>query len=937
MDLETKKLFLLDAYALIYRAYYALIRTPRITSKGLNTSAIFGFCNTLQEVLTKEAPSHIAVCFDPPGRTFRHDMYDQYKANREAQPEDISLSLPYIKDLIRAWRIPIFEVDGYEADDVIGTLASHASAQGFTTYMMTPDKDYAQLVTDSILMYKPSLRGTDFELRGPQQVCDLFGVSSPRQVIDLLALEGDKIDNIPGCRGVGPKGAQTLIAQYGSVENLLQHAADIPGALGKKIRDNAADIRFSKNLATIRTDVPLNVDFDTMRRQPADIEALRNIYKQLEFKTFLNRLNSPGTPTTSSTDNISNSETPHQLDLFGTDTTSDAEKATPGIPIPQGKAAPAHTDYQEIETLEQWGEIVKRCATVEAVGFALYAPGEEAMRATILGVALCWAPGEAAYLRLPPEKELRLRYLQLLEPLMTSPTTTLVSVDIKRDIVLLDCEKIQLTAPYFDVTLAHYLLQPEMTHRLADMAHNILGFRIDAFADTATQLRHPYAAVPSDKQLTRLCQQADASLRLRQPLQQAIDAQGSELQALTRDIELPLVRVLAQMEIVGVRIDAPYLVTLSAELSRRLADLESEAYQLADQKFNIGSPSQVGEILFGKLALDPQAKRTPSGAYSTTEDILQSHRQDHPIVEVILRARALRKLLATYVNALPQMLNPHTGHLHTTFSQTTTATGRVSSSNPNLQNIPVRSDDGRDVRRAFIADPGCLILSVDYSQIELRLLADFSDDPDLIKAFSDDSDIHTSTASKIFHVPLDEVTPDQRRQAKTANFGTVYGISAFGLSQRLGIPRAEAKALIDGYFRTYPHIRQYLDKAVQGARDKGYVQTPMGRRRYLRDINSRNATVRGYAERNAVNAPLQGAAADIIKIAMVTIYAQMQALNLRSRLIMQVHDELIFNVVPEELPQLQSLVIKAMEGAYPASRVPLKVSAGTGTNWLEAH
>lgn len=917
--MNDKKLFLLDAYALIYRAYYALIRAPRITSKGFNTSAIFGFCNTLHEILQKENPTHIAVCFDPKGGTFRHEMYAEYKAKREAQPEDITLSIPIIKEIIEAYRIPVFEVPGFEADDVIGTLSRMATEQGFTTYMMTPDKDYGQLVTDKVFMYRPALKGNGFEVRGVKEICEKYGIQSPCQVIDLLALEGDAIDNIPGCPGVGPKTAAKLIGEFGSVDNMLANAASIKGALGERIRANADNIRFSRELARIRTDVPVEVDFNTLVREPEDTARLREIFTRMEFKSFLPRLKG-GEPAAPKATPQPPSE---PLTLF--DFVNDAQDlpaAQPSIP----------THYAECEENAVATEID---ASIKAgtVGIALYAPGSEAMSATLSAIAISRKEGTAQLIRIPSGKEERSKTMGLLAPLFTTPAVTLVSYDIKRDMVLLRREGIELTSSYADISLSHYVLQPEMRHRLSDIALNVLNYHTAEYEEGATP-RKPFAVIPPQELKDTLCEQADITLRLHRPLLELLEKNGQL--ALVNDIELPLARVLADMEWTGVRIDTGELSTLSIQLTARAKELEEEIYTLAGERFNLSSPMQVGEILFGKLQLDPKAKRTKTGNFSTTEEILEKHRQNHPIVGLILKDRSLRKLLSTYVNALPELVNPVTGKIHTTYNQTVTATGRISSTNPNLQNIPIRTDDGREVRRAFIADEGCVVLSADYSQIELRLLASLSEDPELTAAFRERLDIHRATAAKIYHIPYDEVNDTQRRTAKTANFGTVYGISAFGLSERLNIPRAEAKALIDGYFRTYPHIREFIDKSTETAREKGYVSTIMGRKRYLPDINSRNATVRSYAERNAVNAPIQGSAADIIKIAMIRIFDELNARHMRSKMVMQVHDELIFNVPLDEVGELQEIVTRLMEGAFNGA-VPLEVASGVGTNWLEAH
>ncbi len=923
--MEDKKLFLLDAYALIYRAYYALIKAPRITSKGFNSSAVFGFCNTLDEILRKENPTHIAVCFDPKGDTFRHELYAEYKAKREAQPEDISLSVPIIKELVEAYRIPVFEVPGFEADDVIGTLSRLAAAEGFTTYMMTPDKDYGQLVNDNVFMYRPSLKGQGFEIRGVKEICGKYDISSPRQVIDLLALEGDAIDNIPGCPGVGPKTASKLIREFGSVENMLDHSADIKGALGEKIRNNADNIRFSKTLATIRTDVPMEVDFATLRRQPEDVERLRDIFTRMEFKTFLSRLKTPAEPPKPSAP----PQTPAHGPMGSLFDFVEGEAEETGT-VSSITTSGAH--YREVATIADIAKEIERSAGASHIGIATYAIGPEAMTAELKAIAISHTDREAIVINLPPDGDERSQVMQLIEPLFTTPSATIISHDIKRDMVLLRREGIILSAPYADTSLAHYVLQPEMRHRLADIAMSVLNYNTADYDTVST--RKPFAAIPPAELTDRLGEQADITRRLHKPLRDLLE-KNSMLQ-LVDEIELPLARVLADMEWTGVRIDSGELARLSVQLTARVKEIEQRIYELAGERFNIGSPMQVGEILFGKLQLDPKAKRTKTGAFSTTEEILEKHRSRHPIVGLILDARSLKKLLATYVNALPELVNPATGKIHTTYNQTVTATGRISSTNPNLQNIPIRTDDGREVRRAFIADPGCLVLSADYSQIELRLLAALSKDPELTEAFREGLDIHRATAAKIYHVPFNEVTDTQRRNAKTANFGTVYGISAFGLSERLAIPRAEAKELIDGYFATYPHIREYIAKAIEGARERGYVSTVMGRKRYLPDISSRNATVRSFAERNAVNAPLQGSAADIIKIAMIRIFDELNRRGMRSKMVIQVHDELVFNVPADELEELKEIVVRLMEGAFSGS-VPLEVSAGTGENWLEAH
>ncbi len=917
-----KKLFLLDAYALIYRAYYALIRAPRVTSKGFNTSAIFGFVNTLEEVIKKEEPSHIAVCFDPPGPTFRHEAFEDYKAQREKQPEDITRSIPYIKDIIRAFGIPIIEVQGFEADDVIGTLSRRAEQEGFITYMMTPDKDYGQLVTDRVFMYKPSVKGTDPEVRGPAEVCARYGISNPLQMIDLLALEGDAVDNIPGCPGVGAKTAAKLIDEWGDVENLIAHSSDLKGALQKKIIDNAGQIRFSKFLATIRTDVPVDVGLDSLKRTPADTDALAAIYSELEFRTLLRRLPASKKDDTSPVN--AESGQPSMGSLFDGITDTPATGVTSLDQL-------SH-DYTELTGDDAIAAAVNSLIGEKAIGIAAYATGVEDMISSWHGIALSLCKNRAFYIPLPPDPAVRRHKVQLLAPLFAS-ATTIVSHDIKRELLLLRREGITFTAPYYDTSVAHYLIEPEMNHALSRVAAAYLEYHTLDYEE-GERLRKKGDPIPQGEERLRMCEIADITLQLHRRLSELIT--GAGLDHLMTDIELPLVKVLADMEWTGVRIDVNVLAGLSRVFTARLHEMEARAYDLAGGVFNIGSPAQVGEVLFERLKLDPKAKRTKRGAYSTTEEVLEKYRDAHPLVDLILDIRGMRKLLTTYIDALPQLINPATGKIHTTYNQTVTATGRISSTNPNLQNIPVRTEEGREIRRAFIADPGDLFMSADYSQIELRVIADLSGDKDMIEAFVSDTDIHRATAAKIYHKTISEVTDEERRRAKTANFGIIYGISAFGLSQRLRIPRFEAKELIEGYFHSYPHIRDYIDEAIAKARRDGCVTTIMGRKRMLPDINSGNAVVRGYAERNAVNAPIQGSAADIIKRAMVNVARHFDEAGLRSRMIMQVHDELIFNVVPAELEQVKEIVSRDMSEAY-RGKVPLVVSSGVGANWLEAH
>lgn len=919
-----KRLFLLDAYALIYRAYYALIRTPRMTSHGLNTSAIFGFCNTLDDIISKERPSHIAVCFDPSGPTFRHEAYPEYKAQRDKQPEDITASLPYIKRILEAMHITAVEVPGYEADDIIGTLSRMAEASGFETYMMTPDKDYAQLVTEHVFMYRPALRGEGGEIRNPKLVCERYGVPEPARVIDLLALEGDASDNVPGCPGVGEKTARKLIEEWGSVENMLAHTDEIKGAIGKKISANRESILFSKFLVTIKTDVPVDITLDSLKLQKPDTDALREIYRELEFRSFIKKLDSVGgTPG----ENETPAATPAQPE--GTMGSLFDENGDTAIPVNYltGK-------YTTVSKTADITDVVIKARDTGTIGLATYATGEEAMTARLRGVALSWRTGEAAYIPLPEDRLSRSQVVETLRPLFEQDKTILVSHDVKRDMLLLRREGVDFKAPYFDTAVAHYLIDSEMKHSLPVVMLRYLSLESSYFPADARKW-YPDKPIAPDEARCRYCSEADAVMRLKPLLEHDIAAE--EMTPLLHEIELPMVKVLAEMEWTGVRINPAELNDLSTKISRRVDEMEEQVFKLAGRPFNISSPSQVGEVLFGSLKLDPKAKRTTKGAYSTTEAILEKHRDDHPIVALILEIRKLRKLLATYIDALPRLINPETGKIHSTFNQTITATGRLSSTNPNLQNIPIRTDDGREIRRAFIADSGDMFMSADYSQIELRLIACLSADPDMTEAFLNGYDIHSATAARIYHGgDLDAVTEDERRHAKTANFGIIYGISAFGLSERLRIPRIRAKELIDGYFKTYPKIREYLGHAVEIARTQGWVSTVKGRRRRLPDINSRNAVVRSYAERNAVNAPLQGSAADIIKIAMVSIYREIGRRGLKSRMILQVHDELLFNVVPDELEIMKELVTRNMEQAW-IGLVPLKVSLGVAANWLEAH
>ncbi len=921
--MNEKRLFLLDAYALIFRAYYALIKMPRLTQGGFNTSAIFGFVNTLEEVIRKENPTHIAVCFDPHGPTFRSEADASYKAQRESMPEDIRLSVPVIKEIIRAYSIPILEVEGFEADDVVGTMAKRAEKEGFTTYMMTPDKDFGQLVSPNVLQYKPAYRGQDFEIRGEEEVCSRYGIQRTSQVIDLLALMGDKIDNIPGCPGVGEKTAVKLIQDFGSVDELLSRTGELKGALKKKIEENEKQIRDSYFLATIRTDVPVEESPDDLVRKPEDKEKLFAIFKELEFKSLSDRvakrISGQQAP-------LRNSGFPSSLFDFDGD---EAEESPAEIAAIQD-AKPV--DWCVIDSSGVLDSISSRLMASERCGVCMVADGENDMTADIKGVALALTESEAFFIPVGFREG-----ITFVLDLMARADIEKVTSQSKRDYVLshrMRNDGLQALANYYDISLAHYLLQPEMRHSLDVLASQYLGMTLRPDPVFTAKRGAKTPASSSDDIAAWACEQACVALRLEPVIVKEVESEG--MTPLLRDVELPLAAVLAEMEIEGVRIDVEALNDAARSLEGRLATLETEIYGLAGEEFNVSSPAKVGEILFDKLQLDPKAKKTKTGQYSTSEDVLEKVAMKNPIVGKILEYRQLKKLLTTYLTALPAAINPATGKVHTVYNQTVTSTGRISSSSPNLQNIPVREEEGREIRRAFISDEGHLFLSADYSQIELRLVADFAKDETMISAFRNNDDIHAITAAKIYHKDVSEVTADERRHAKTANFGILYGISAFGLASRLNIPRADAKQLIDNYFAMFPTIHQYMSESVETAREHGFVSTKMGRKRRLPDINSKNPVVRGYAERNAINAPIQGSAADIIKVAMVDIAREMRDKGLKSKMIMQVHDELNFDVLPEELPVMQELVARCMEGAY-SGEVKLTASSGVADNWLDAH
>ncbi len=931
--MEQKRLFLLDAYALIFRAYYALMRNPRFSKSGIDTSAIFGFVNTLQDLLKRENPSHIAVCFDPKGKTFRHEAYEQYKANRDETPEGIKVAVPYIKRILEAYRIPIFEVPGFEADDVIGTLSQKASSAGFMTYMVTGDKDFGQLVNEHAKIYNPGKN----EVLGVDEIKAKYGITDPLQVIDILGLMGDTADNIPGCPGVGPKTAEKLVQQYGSIEHLLESTSELKGSLKDKIENNADQIRFSKFLATIKTDVPMDFDEEQLQRRPADFQAMRTVFNELDFKTLATRIidhaeaniGLEGVAAPAPVEPAPARSATQQPSLFDF-----ADAPAEPAPVVETITLKSHNhNYQVVADLDEAAKVIERLVKSPSVAVNIVAAGDEAMTAQILGFALASERYTAFYLPLDGFGWMT----DVVRPLFENKQVRIVSNDVKRDMVMLHNAGIHFQAQYYDTSVAHYLLQPERNHATANIARDILNYQtIDPETVFGPKGRgqKKLQEVPADKLCNLVCELADISLDLPEALDKAL-ADNQQTHLLT-DIELPLIEVLAAMEIAGARIDVKALNDYSVTLTAQVDELERQCHELAGKQFNTASPAQVGEILFDHLQLDAKAKKTKTGQYSTTEEVLMKLRDRHPLVDKILELRGIRKLLSTYVNALPALINRRTGRIHTTYNQTVTATGRLSSTNPNLQNIPVRNEEGREIRKAFIPADGNVFFSADYSQIELRLVADLSQDATMLDAFKHGHDIHAITAAKIYHEQLEAVTPDQRRKAKTANFGILYGISAFGLSERLNIPRAESKMLIEGYFQTFPQVRAYIDRSIAQAKEKGYVTTLYGRRRMLPDINSRNAVVRSFSERNAINAPIQGTAADIIKIAMIHIYRRFKEENIQSKMILQVHDELNFDVRPDELEQVTRIVVEEMENAYKGG-VRLTASHGTGANWLDAH
>lgn len=919
------KLYLLDAYALIYRAYYALIQKPRINSKGMNTSAIYGFVNTLEEVKTLFSPTHMAVAFDPAGKTFRHEIYEPYKAQRQETPEDIRKSVPIIKDIIRAYNIPILEVEHYEADDVIGTAASRFASADTEVYMLTPDKDYGQLVGQNIWMLRP-MKGGTFEKLGPDEINAKYGIDSPKKVIDLLGLMGDSSDNIPGCPGVGEKTAVTLIKQFGNIDTLLAQKDKLKGALKNKVTDNEQQILLSRDLATIRTDIPLPFSLDELKLHDIDREEVRKLFSELEFRSLLSRVLGEGKKYARSVQ--------IEGDLFAVNPTEDTEvqKKT----NLRGLNSVTHA-YKLVEDEEEMRALSQKFLSAKTLSLDTETTGTDAMTAELVGLSFAVEEFEAYYIPVPPEREEAQKIVDIFKPAYENPSSLKTGQNIKYDMLVLARYGVDIKGKMFDTMVAHYVLQPELPHNMDALAEQYLGYstiKIEELIGPKGKKQKNMRDLPPGDVYEYACEDADVTLRLKNALHDEL-VRNDAIQ-LFEEVEMPLVRVLAAMELTGVRIDTETLRETSELFTLRMNKLEEEVFALAGESFNLSSPKQVGEILFDKLKIDERAKRTKTGQYVTSEEVLEKLRPRHEIVDRILNYRGLKKLTSTYVDSLPTLINPSTGKIHTSFNQTVTSTGRLSSSNPNLQNIPVRGDDGKEIRKAFIPEPGCTFFSADYSQIELRIMAHLSGDKHMIEAFLEGDDIHASTAAKIYHKPIGDVTRDERRKAKTANFGIIYGISVFGLAERLNVPRSEARELIDGYFATYPRVREYMDESIERARRQGYIETLLRRRRYLPDINSRNAIVRGYAERNAINAPIQGSAADIIKIAMVRIYNRFISENLRSTMMLQVHDELNFSVVPEEREIVEQIVIHEMENAYSLS-VPLKADCGWGANWLEAH
>ena len=919
------KLFLLDAYALIYRAYYAFMKNPRINSKGLNTSAIMGFCNTLHEVLEKEKPTHLGVAFDPHGPTFRTEAFPAYKAQREETPEDIRASVPIIKEILGAMRIPVLQVDGFEADDVIGTLATKSGEIGVSTYMLTPDKDYGQLVKKNVFIYRPR-HGGGYETLDEMGVCNKYGIPTPLHVIDLLALMGDSADNFPGCPGVGEKTAVKLINEFGTVENLLSSTDQVKGKLREKIEAAVDDIKMSKFLATIRTDVPIELNMDDLKVMEPDEKALRTIFTELEFRTLADKfLNKP---------QKAPAKVDSQPDLFG----FFAPTSTESHENPQFfSLKDVNHNYKLVENEKDAEELYDFLRTNEILVLDTETTSTNPIDAELVGLSFAVKENEAFYVAIPSNRQEAEKYVNIFKPLYENPKILKIGQNIKYDLEVLRNYGVELKGALWDTMIAHYLIQPELRHNMDYMAETLLNYKtihIDELIGPKGKNQKSMRDLPPTLVYEYACEDADVTLKLKNVLEPKLKESGVE--HLFYDIEMPLVPVLAEMEMNGVCIDTDSLNETSKIFTNRMQELEQRIYELAGEQFNIASPKQVGDILFGKMKIIDKPKKTKTGQFVTNEEVLMQLKHKSEIVEDILNHRGLKKLLGTYIDALPKLINPRTGHIHTSFNQTITATGRLSSSDPNLQNIPIRGEDGKEIRKAFIPEPGCLFFSADYSQIELRVMAHLSQDENMMNVFREGKDLHAATAATIYKKDINEVSRDERTKSKRANFGIIYGITVFGLAERLDIARDEAKQLIDGFFQTFPQVHQYMEASKQKAREKGYAETVFHRRRYLPDINSHNATVRNFAERNAINAPIQGSAADIIKVAMIRIFNRFKAEGIRSKMILQVHDELNFSVYPEEKEIVERIVIEEMQNAFPLS-VPLVTDSSFGQNWLEAH
>lgn len=918
------KLFLLDAYALIFRSYYALIRAPRINSKGLNTSAILGFVNTLNEIITKEKPTYIGVAFDL-GKTFRHEAFPPYKAQRQETPEDITLSVPFIKDILRAFHIPILQVEGFEADDVIGTLATKAGKEGIATYMLTPDKDYGQLIRENVFMYRPR-HGGGYDIIGEQEIAEKYGISTPAQVIDLLALMGDSADNFPGCPGVGEKTAVKLINEFGSIDELISHTDKLKGKMREKVEGAIEDIKMSKFLATIRTDVPVELNLDELQLQAPDEQKLSEIFAELEFKSLANKILNK----TEQKQKSVNSE----LDLFAVNP-HESQVASENASFESLKTI--KHDYQLIENQEEARRICDFFRTKRILSLDTETTSTNAIDAELVGLCFAVEEHKAFYVAIPNDREEALQYVNIFKPVYEDPSILKIGQNLKYDYEVLKNYGVTLGGKMFDTMLAHYVIQPELHHNMDYMAETLLHYKtihIDELIGPRGKHQKSMRDLDPKDVYEYAAEDADITLQLKNVLEPKLKETGTE--NLFWNIEMPLVPVLADMELNGVRLDTDALHDTSMIFTERMNRLEQQIYEKAGETFNISSPKQVGDILFGKMQIMEKPKKTKTGQYVTSEEVLQSLRAKHPIVADILDYRGLKKLLGTYVEALPKLINKRTGHIHTSFNQALTATGRLSSSDPNLQNIPVRSEDGKEIRKCFVPEQDCMFFSADYSQIELRIMAHLSGDENMIEAFRQGFDIHAATAAKIWHKDIADVTTEERKKAKQANFGIIYGITTYGLAQRMEIDNREARELIEGYFATFPKVRAYMEQAKEEARRKGYAETLFGRRRYLPDITSKNGTVRGFAERNAINAPIQGSEADIIKIAMIRIWQRFKAENIRSKMILQVHDELNFSVYPDEKERVEKIVLEEMQGAYQL-QVPLIADAGWGKNWLEAH